>query len=122
MRVIPGEWRFLGPEGEVALRISGRFRSNNGNMLYAAMLAGAGIGFVPTFVAGRDLAEGRLISLMPNYQPVESELSVIYPPGKNPSAKVRSLIDFLAARFGPEPPWDAWRNRENRSKSGTTQR
>jgi hypothetical protein len=45
---------------------------------------------------------------MPAYQPVETELSAIYPPGKAPSAKVRSLIDFLAARFGPEPPWDEW--------------
>ena len=86
-------------------------------MLHAAMLAGAGIGFVPTFVAGRNLAEGRLISLMPDYQPVESELSVIYPPGKNLSAKVRTLIDFLAARFGPEPPWGAWRKSEGRRKS-----
>ena len=78
-------------------------------MLHGAMLAGAGIGLAPTFVVGKDLAEGRLVSLMPDYRPVESELSVIYPPGKNPSAKVRSLIDFLAARFGPEPPWDQWR-------------
>ena len=53
---------------------------------------------------------------------VESELSVIYPPGKNLSAKVRTLIDFLAARFGPEPPWDAWLKSEGRSKSGTRQR
>jgi DNA-binding transcriptional LysR family regulator len=44
MRVIPGEWRYLGPEREVALRISGHFRSNKGNMLCAAMLAGAGCG------------------------------------------------------------------------------
>jgi DNA-binding transcriptional LysR family regulator len=77
--------------------------------LIGTMLAGAGIGLAPTFVVGKDLAEGRLVSLMPDYRPVESELSVIYPPGKNPSAKVRSLIDFLAARFGPEPPWDQWR-------------
>ena len=108
MRAIPGEWRFVGPEGEVALRVSGRFRSNSGSMLYAAMLGGAGIGLAPTFVVGKDLAEGRLVSLMPSYQPVETELSAIYPPGKAPSAKVRSLIDFLAARFGPEPPWDEW--------------
>ena len=77
-------------------------------MLYAALLAGAGIGMVPTFVAGGDLAEGRLVSLMPDYRPIESELSAIYPPGKTPSAKVRTLIDFLAARLGPEPPWDEW--------------
>ena len=109
LRRTPGEWRFVGPEGEVAWRISGRFRSNNGNMLYEALLAGAGIGLAPTFVAGRDLAEGRLVSLMPDYRPVESALSAIYLPGKNLSAKVRSVIDFLADRFGPEPPWDEWR-------------
>src|SRR6516162_4974231 len=118
LRAIPGEWRFRGPDGEVSLRISGRFRSNNGNMLHAAALAGAGIGLAPTFVVGKDLAEGRLVSLMSDYQPIESELSAIYPPGKNLSAKVRSLIDFLAARFGPEPPWDAWRRPERTKKSG----
>lgn len=117
LRAIPGEWCFVGPEGEVALRISGRFRSNSGNMLYAAMLAGAGIGLAPTFIVGRDLAEGRLIVLMPEYQPVESELSAIYPPGKSPSAKVRTLIDFLAARFGPEPPWDEWRRTAHAERS-----
>jgi DNA-binding transcriptional LysR family regulator len=99
------------------LRISGRFRSNNGNMLHAAMLGGAGIGLAPTFVVGKDLAEGRLVSLMPDYRPIASELSAIYPPGKNLSAKVRSLIDFLAARFGPEPPWDAWRKSEAQKNS-----
>jgi len=53
---------------------------------------------------GRDLAEGRLIVLMPEYQPVESELSAIYPLGKSPSAKVRTLIDFLAAASGRSRP------------------
>jgi DNA-binding transcriptional LysR family regulator len=75
-------------------------------------------------VVGKDLAEGRLVSLMPDYQPIGSELSAIYPPGRNLSAKVRSMIDFLAARFGPEPPWDAWRKDARRKnadakKSGT---
>jgi hypothetical protein len=54
---------------------------------------------------------------MPEYQPIESELSAIYPPGKSPSAKVRTLIDFLAARFGPEPPWDEWRRTAHAEKS-----
>jgi DNA-binding transcriptional LysR family regulator len=118
LRAVPGEWRFMGPGGEIAIRISGRFRSNSGNMLHAAMLAGAGIGLAPTFVVGRDLAEGRLIALMLDYRPVESELSAIYPPGKRPSAKVRTLIDFLAERFGPEPRWDEWRKTMRSEKSG----
>ena len=81
------------------------------------MLGGAGIGLTPTFVVGKDLAERRLVPLMPDYQPIGSDLSAIYPPGRNLSAKVRTLIDFLAVRFAPEPPWDACR--ESRSKSGT---
>ena len=48
------------------------------------------------------------------YRPV----SAIYPPAKHPSAKVRSLIDFLAARFEPEPPWDEWRKTVRSEKSG----
>jgi DNA-binding transcriptional LysR family regulator len=91
-----------------------------GNMLYAAMLAGAGIGLAPTFVVGKDLAEGRLVSLMPDYRPVETELSAIYAPGKNLSAKVRSLIDFLASRFGPEPPWDEWPKKVRSSRTRDT--
>jgi DNA-binding transcriptional LysR family regulator len=53
LRAVPGEWRFRGPDGEVTLRISGRLRSNNGNILHAATPAGAGIGLAPTFVVGR---------------------------------------------------------------------
>jgi hypothetical protein len=34
---IPGEWRLMGPEGEVAARVSGHFRSGSGNILYASM-------------------------------------------------------------------------------------
>ena len=44
----------------------------------------AGIGLAPAFVVGKDLAKGRLVLLMPDYKPVESELSAIYPPGKKP--------------------------------------
>jgi hypothetical protein len=32
----------------------------------------------------------------------------VYPPGRNPSAKLRSFIDFLVPRFGESPSWDGW--------------
>ena len=115
LRTVPGEWRFAGPAGEVALRIAGRFKANNGLLLRAAILAGAGIGMAPSFQVGDDLAAGRLVSLLPTYVPVETEMHAIYPPSRHLSAKVRTLIDFLAARFGPEPPWDA-RHAKNRRR------
>jgi len=106
LRTVPRLWRFSGPDGELTIRISGRFRANSGNLLYAGMLQGAGIGLAPSFMVGQDVAAGRLVSLLPDYKPIETELVAIYPPGQAPSAKVRSLIDFLAARFGPQPAWD----------------
>ena len=30
----------------------------------------------------------------------------VYLPDRHPPAKVRAFIDFIAARFAPEPPWD----------------
>jgi DNA-binding transcriptional LysR family regulator len=40
---------------------------------------------------------------MPHYQPIETDLSAVYPPGRQLSAKVRSFVDFLAERFAGEP-------------------
>jgi DNA-binding transcriptional LysR family regulator len=106
-RTPPGEWRFMGPAGEVSVRISGRLRANNGNLLRGAVLAGRGIGLAPSFVVGDDLAARRLVPLLPDYVPIATEMHAVYPPGRHLSAKVRSLIDFLAARFA-EPGWDDW--------------
>jgi hypothetical protein len=46
---------------------------------------------------------------MPEYKPIETDLSVVYPPGRQLSAKVRSVVDFLAERFTGEPECDRWR-------------
>jgi DNA-binding transcriptional LysR family regulator len=108
-RTPPGEWRLTGPSGEISVRIAGRLKANNGNVLRGAILAGRGIGLAPTFVVGDDLAAGLLRPLLPDYPPVPTEMSAIYPPGRHLSIMVRSLIDFLAARFGAEPEWDHWR-------------
>jgi hypothetical protein len=35
-------------------------------------------------------------------------LRALYPHNRHLSAKVRAFVDFLASRFGREPPWDSW--------------
>jgi DNA-binding transcriptional LysR family regulator len=108
LRDTPNEWRFRGPAGEVSVRISGRLKANNGNFLRVAAINGRGIGLAPTFLVGGDLAAGRLVPLMPEYAPVASELTIVYPHRRQLSAKVRSFVDFLVARFAGEPEWDGW--------------
>jgi len=104
------EWHFTGPDGtKESVRVSGRLKVNNPQILHTAALNGDGVEFDPTFIVGPDIAAGRLVELMLNYRPVETDLSVVYPPGRQLSAKVRSFVDFLAKRFAGDPEWDHWR-------------
>ena len=104
-----GEWRFTGPNGEESIQVSGCLKADNGNFLRIAVIKGEGIGLAPVFLVGEDLAAGRLIPLLPDYRPVASDLSVVYPHRRQLSTKVRSFVDFLAQRFTGEWESDSWR-------------
>jgi DNA-binding transcriptional LysR family regulator len=103
------EWRFSGPDGEHVVQINGNLRANNGDLLRVAALGGAGIVLQPRFLVGADLRAGRLQSVLTEYDSHELGIYAVYPSRKYLSAKVRSFIDFLVERFGPNPDWGEWR-------------
>jgi len=100
------QWRF--PIGKSLEYVRGRprMRADNGEMLRAAAVAGLGICILPSFIAASSLEKGELVPLLTDYPLEESGLHVVMPPGRATTARVRALVDFLAARFGPEPAWD----------------
>lgn len=99
-------WTF-GAQADRALKIMGSLRANNGDALRAAAVAGQGIIYQPTFVVADDLRAGTLVALALDQPTVEfGGIYAVYLPERNPAAKVRAFIDFLATRFMPEPPWD----------------
>lgn len=101
------EWRFDGPDGEESVRLDGRLKANNGEVLLAACLAGSGIAALPTFISGPSLRAGTLVRVLPQYQNTGIGIHAVWPTGRHLSAKVRAFVDFLAERFGPVPYWDA---------------
>jgi DNA-binding transcriptional LysR family regulator len=47
------------------------------------------------------------VPLLRQFQPVpEGAIYLVYLPNRTQPSRVRVLIDFLIARFGPEPPWE----------------
>ena len=40
--------------------------------------------------------------------PTSLEIHAVYPHRKHLSAKVRTFVDFLHARFQPTPYWEDW--------------
>ncbi len=102
-------WQLMqGPE-VVAVRISSTLCSNNGEVLRTSALAGNGIANLPTFLVGPDIEAGRLVSVLPENPPTELGIFALYAPNRYLAAKTRVFIDFLVARFGEEPAWDAFR-------------
>jgi DNA-binding transcriptional LysR family regulator len=101
-----GAWRLLDAGNEIVVPVAGRYLANNADVLRSTAIAGGGIALLPTFLVGEDLRSGRLVRLLPDYPPPEQALHALYPPGRHLSAKVRSFVDFLVARFGGEPAWD----------------
>ena len=100
-------WRFQGPGGERRVRVAGRLRANNGDVLLHAAIGGLGIALLPCFICGDHVRAGRLAQLMPEWnERSEADVCAVYPARRNLSPKVRVFIDFLAERYGPRPYWD----------------
>ena len=104
---VPNTWRFETSAGlQQAVRIASRHRANNGRMLVALAVAGAGIVNEPDFIVAPEVESGRLVRLLPDFRPVRSPISAVYPSRRHLSAKVRVCVDFLAERFSRVRPWN----------------
>jgi DNA-binding transcriptional LysR family regulator len=98
-------WSF-GTRGDVHVGIAGNLRANNGDALRKAAIAGQGIIYQPRFIVADALRSGELVALTLDQPPLTlGGIFGVYPPGRNPPAKVRVLLDFLIARFA-DPPWE----------------
>lgn len=74
--------------------------SNQGNALRIAALSGCGIVLQPDYVLMDDIAQGRLVPVLPQWSYKPTPLYLIYHQDSRPSAKLRSVIDFLIERLG----------------------
>lgn len=95
-------------QGEtITVPVNWSFHTNETAVLRRAALSGAGIGMLPTYYLGDDLRAGRLIRLLPEYEPDVLGIHAIYLSRQHQPLALRLLVDFLAARFAGEiAPWD----------------
>ena len=101
------EWVLLSKDDEIRIRTSGTYRVNNGEALKEAILRGTGIARLQTFVAGPDIAAGRLVQILPNHRMPAQTLYAVFPERRHLPVKVRAFVDFLVERIGGElPAWD----------------
>lgn len=106
--VRPDIWRYRDPQGQDgAVQVGMRLRVNNGEMAREAAVAGLGVVIEPSFIVEQALTAGTLVPILTDYDWQTAAIHVVYPQTRHLSAKARTFIDFLRARIGPRPAWQA---------------
>jgi DNA-binding transcriptional LysR family regulator len=95
------EWRLQDGDNTHRVPVSGRLRVNHGQALRVAALNGVGIVLQPAVLLQADVEAGRLVPLLPGFQLPSRPMSVVFPPDRHRSARLRSIVDFLVAQFPP---------------------
>ncbi len=111
-------WRLHGPEGAAQVRPHGNVRSDSGEFVREAVLAGLGIGLLSTWDIAPQLKSGELKVVLPQYRGGTSvAVHAVYPSREFMPAKVNVLIEFLADLYAPEPYWDKGLNLTKMSRT-----
>lgn len=83
-----------GPQGPEEVTIRGVITAQDFGFVRHAVVHGAGVGFLPDFVAAAELEADRLCLLLPDYCLRRSAFHLIYPSARFVSPKVRVFVDF----------------------------
>jgi DNA-binding transcriptional LysR family regulator len=98
----PGDhlWQLEGPNGAKAeVRHQPRLISDDMTTLLQAALRGVGLVQLPCMVVEQELAQGRLLDIMPQWAPRCGVVHALFPSRRGLLPSVRGLIDFLAEQL-----------------------
>jgi Transcriptional regulator len=96
------KWTFMGPEGMIIVPVNGRLMIDTGEALLNAARAGLGLLYQPEELVKDDLNNGQLIEVLPDYPIPVRPFHILYAPDRRMTPKLRSFIDFVMERFGPD--------------------
>ncbi|BFM50706.1 LysR family transcriptional regulator [Marinomonas sp. THO17] len=103
-------WLFQQEGHRKEVRVSNQWRSNSGPALLDAVKKGLGIAQLPDYYVKDEIAAGRLVSLLPQYQYPYSGVWLVYPKAQHPSPKLSAICDYLIACFQDNAPFHRYRD------------
>jgi DNA-binding transcriptional LysR family regulator len=96
---IKGAYTFDTPEGRRAVRIQERMAINAPSVIRMAAVAGLGFCQVPHLSVREDLAAGRLVTVLEDYELKGVGVYAVYAERRHMTLKLRAFVDFLADQF-----------------------
>lgn len=89
------EWQFTGPNGSEAISIDPEVRIGNSLIMRDLIVAGHGIGTLPTFVSKSAEAAGEIVRVLPDYELPSREIFAVTTSRLGMDAKVTAFVDHL---------------------------
>lgn len=96
---VPGDhrWHLTHRDGTIAeVRHTPRLITDDMAALRQAALAGVGAVRLPTLAVWDDLQQGRLVTVLPDWRPVNEIVHAVFPSRRGLLPSVRALLDYLA--------------------------
>jgi DNA-binding transcriptional LysR family regulator len=98
---VPCEWTMRREDIVRTVRVSPVLMTSCMLTLKDAAMAGLGIVALPGYVCKEELAQGRLIRVLPEWTCGDAQLTALVPYGQNQLPSVRALLDFLVVEIAP---------------------
>lgn len=99
----PGDsaiWRLRRGSNVQEVRVESRVSVPDPVINHQLAVAGAGVALLAQSMARVDVEQGRLVRLLPDWEPEPVELHAVYPSRLNSSPKVRVFLEFLREHLG----------------------
>ncbi len=99
-------WPFTRDGRREVAEVSGGLQIDNGEALRAALLADAGIAYMPTELVAADLETGRVVRLLPEWQTLTLPIQLLHP-SRRVTRRVSVLMETIAAELRRTHPSEA---------------
>jgi DNA-binding transcriptional LysR family regulator len=92
-------WRFIRDGQSIEVHVNGDRSVDDASLARQWAIAGAGILIKSPIEQRQEMADGRLIRLLPQWQLESYPVHAILPSGRFVPVRVRTLVNFLASKF-----------------------
>jgi DNA-binding transcriptional LysR family regulator len=93
------QWRLVTKDGPKRFRVSGRYESDDGDVLTDWALAGHGIAMKPIFEVTDHLRDGRLVAVCEDTPPEPIQMACLFTHRKRQDPKTRLFMEYIIEKI-----------------------
>jgi DNA-binding transcriptional LysR family regulator len=113
-------WRLEGANKSEILEIKSRIVTNCSDVVREAAVAGLGIALRSTWDISREMREGKLVRILPEWRGASNVgIYAVWPRAALAHVNVRALVAFMKYLYGPSPYWESGDIMQNSISAGS---